>query len=117
MLLLSHRHGWGTSVDKKCIGELVPSGYTMKHVPRPGSRNVGSVALLYKSAISFRLHGSSTAADYTNFEHMDCDLNTGDTTVCLAVVYRPPPSKYNGLTIPEFFDHFSPATLPMTRRF
>ena len=40
----------GTSVDKKCIGELVPSGYTMRHVPRSGSRNGGGVALLYKSA-------------------------------------------------------------------
>ena len=49
----------GTSVDKKCIGELASSGYTMKHVPR------------------------------------------------LAVVYRPPPSKYNGLTIPKFFDQWS----------
>ena len=34
---------------------------------------------------------------------MDCDLNTGDTTVCLAMVYRPPPSKY----IPDFFDLWS----------
>ena len=79
----------------------------MRHVPRPRSRNVGGVALLYKSAISFRLHGSSTAGDYTNFKHMDCDLNTGDTTVRLAVVYRPPTSKYNGLTLPEFFDQWS----------
>ena len=87
MLLFSET--WlGTSVDKKWIGELVPSGYTMKHVPRPGSRNGGGVALLYKSAISFHLHGCSTAGDYTNFEHMDCDLNTGDTAVRLAV-YRP----------------------------
>ena len=44
----------GTSVDKKCIAELVPSGYNMKHVPRPGSRKGGGVALLYKSTISFR---------------------------------------------------------------
>ena len=65
----------GTSVDKKCIGELVPSGYTMKHVPRRGSRIGGGVALLYKSAISSRLHGSSTAGNYTNYEHMDCDLH------------------------------------------
>jgi hypothetical protein len=28
----------GTSVDKKCIAELVPSGYSMKHVPRHGSK-------------------------------------------------------------------------------
>jgi len=57
----------GTSVDKKCIAELVPSGYSMKHVPRPGSRKGGGVALLYKSTILFRLLGSSTTGNYTNF--------------------------------------------------
>ena len=28
-------------MDKKCIAELVSSGYNMKHVPRPGSRKGG----------------------------------------------------------------------------
>ena len=79
----------GTSVDKKCIAELVSSGYSMKHVLHPDSRKGGGVALLYKSTISFRLLGSSTTANYTNFEHMDCVLNTAEMTVRLAVVNRP----------------------------
>ena len=33
------------------------------------------------------------------FEHMDCAFNTGEMTVSLAVVYRPPPSKDNCSTI------------------
>lgn len=38
---------------------------------------------------------------------MDCDLDTDDTTVRLAVVYRPPSSKQNGVNIPEFFKKWS----------
>ena len=97
----------GTSVDKKCIGELVPSGYKFKHVPRPGRRRGGGVALLYKSAITVQVHGSSTSSDYTHFEHMDCNLSVDDTTVRLAVVYRPQPSKENGLKNSVFFEEWS----------
>jgi hypothetical protein len=38
---------------------------------------------------------------------MDCVLDMGETTVRLAVVYRPPPSKGNGLVISDFFDEWS----------
>lgn len=55
----------GTSVDKKCIGEVVPSGYEIKHIPHPGRRQGGGVALLYKSAITVKVHGSSISGDYT----------------------------------------------------
>ena len=97
----------GASVDKKCIVELVPSGYSLKHVTRPGSRKGGGVALLYKSTKSFCLLGSSTTDNYTNFEHIDCVLNTGEMTVCLAVIYRPLPSKDNCSTISDILDQWS----------
>lgn len=97
----------GTSVDKKCVGELVPSGYTMKHVPRPGSRHGGGVAVLYKESISFKLLGSSKNTEYTHFEHMDCDLGMDGTSFRLAVVYRSPPSKTNGLRNSVFHEEWS----------
>jgi hypothetical protein len=68
----------------------------MKHVPRPGSRKGGGVALLYKSTILYSLLGSSTTGNYTNFEYMDCILNTGDMAVRLPVVY------------PDIFKHYRP---------
>jgi len=61
----------GISMDRKCIAELVPSGYNMTHVTRPGNRKGGCVALLYTSTMSFRLLDSSTTSNYTKFEHMD----------------------------------------------
>ena len=83
----------GTTLDKKCIGELVPDGYKIKHCPRPGGRRAGGIALIYKSAISFRLLGSSKNRDFTQFEYMDCNLEVEGLPLRLAVAYRPPPSK------------------------
>ena len=80
----------------------------MIHVPCPGSREWGCMDLLYKFTIPFRLLGCSTTGNYTNFEDMDFeDMNTEEMTVCLAVVYRPPLSKENGSTIPDFLDQWS----------
>lgn len=97
----------GTSVDKKCIGDLVPSGYKFRHIPRPTGKTGGGVALLYKSGMSFRLLSSSKDGEYTHFEHMDCVITTCDTSVRLAVVYRPPSSKQNGFKNSEFFNQWS----------
>ena len=85
----------GSTIDKTCIGELVPTGYVMKHIPRR-RRKGGGVVLICKSAILLRLITSSNDGNFTHFEHMDCDLEVGGLSVRLTVVYRPPPSKNNG---------------------
>ena len=94
-------------MDKKCIGELVPSGYKFKHAPRPGDRQGGGVGLVYKSAIKVKVHGSSKDDGYTHFEHMDCDLSVDKTSFRLAVVYRPGPTKENRLKNAVFFYQWS----------
>ena len=69
LLLLS----WlGTSVNKNCIAELVPSRYGMKHVPRPLVERemvwLCYTSLLYHSAFSAPV----LLANYTNIEQMGC---------------------------------------------
>ena len=81
----------GSTVDKTCIGELVPSGYVMKHVPRRG-RHGDSVALVYKSTISRRLLSSSRDGKFTHFEHMDCDVEIGSVSIpfcCVSAFHHP----------------------------
>ena len=93
---------------------LLPSGDTLKHAPRPGSRNGGAVILVRHITSS-----PCTTADYTNSEYIDYYLSTDDTTMRLAIGYRSPSSKKNALTIPEFFDHCSTfllAKLPTTMK-
>ena len=44
---------------------------------------------------------------FTHFEHMDCTVISNDVNVRLCIVYRPPPSKRNGLKNSVFFDEWS----------
>jgi hypothetical protein len=54
---------------------------------------------------------SSRDGNFTHFEHMDCDVEVGGLSVRLAVIYRPPPSKDNGLRTSVFLDDEWPAFL------
>ena len=99
------------SVDKVCKSELLPNGYKMKQVPRPGKMRGGGVAIIYKSNIDFKLISSSNDATFSTFEHIDCNLVTDKTAICLSVVYRPPPSKKNGLSTNAFLEQEWPLFL------
>lgn len=97
-----------------CIAELVPPRYKFKHTPRPSSRKGGGVALIFKQSLSVKVLTSSADGKYKHFEYMDCQVTYGSTVVRVAVVYRPPPSKANGLTCsgflaewPQFLDRFA----------
>jgi len=73
----------GTSVGKKCIAELVPSGYRKKHVVEREVVWLCYTSLLYHSAVSAQVLG-------------------------LAVMYRvPSPSKDNCSIIPDFLEQWS----------
>jgi hypothetical protein len=93
----------GSSVDKVCISELVPSDYKMKHVPRIGRRG-GGVAIIHKAAIQVTTVSSSQSKEFSQFEYMDCNVVVGRCSMRLAVIYRPPPSKQNGLNTNTFLD-------------
>ena len=100
----------GSTIDKTCIGELVPTDYVMKQIPRRG-RKGGGVVRVYKSAILLRLITASNDGNFTHFEHMDCDLEVGGLSIPLAVVYRPPSSANNGSRATVFLENEWPAFL------
>ena len=67
----------GSAVDKTCLGELVPNGYLIKHKPRNNKRRGGGVALIhvYKASITLSMVTSSRDNEFSQFEHLDCQLN------------------------------------------
>ena len=89
----------GTDVDDACIQELLPSGYTIKHVPRQ-DRPGGGVAIIHKSNI--KVKQDTKLEHYAQFECMKCIISNQQTNITLFVCYRPPPSTSNRLTTTDF---------------
>ena len=111
--LLAVTETWlGTTVDKTCISELVPSYYQIKHVPRSGRRG-GGVALIYKNSIDIKIVESSrdTRSQFSNFEFMDCNVTINGYSLRLAVIYRPPPTRENGFKTNDFLEQEWPVFL------
>ncbi|KAI0235841.1 hypothetical protein LSAT2_013614 [Lamellibrachia satsuma] len=115
-----------TPDDDQIIRALTIPGYKFTHVPRRQHKNTtvrgGGIAILHKSNIKMAsttargggiaiLHKSnikmaSKSSWKTNsFENMEVTLSAS-STVKLAVIYRPPPSKRNKSTIGLFLSEF-----------
>ena len=97
----------GTTIDRKCIGELVPPGYSIKHAPRQNKAQGGGVALIHKSEIPVTVVQSTRSGAYTNFEYIDCNVKLHRSSMRFAVIYRPPPSKANGFTVDSFMSQWA----------
>ena len=97
----------GTDTDNQVINELVSSGYTIQHISRPSEKRGGGVAVLHKCGLTIKTLDSTRNGMLTHFEHMDCAVISNDVNVRLCIVYRPPPSKWNGFKNSVFFDEWS----------
>ena len=89
-------------VDNIIINEITPIGYAFRHVPR--RNRGGGVALLFKKSLSLKMKPTKR---YSSFELIDTTMKFSATLLRIIVVYRPPPSKANGLTDELFFSEFT----------
>ena len=48
-----------------------------------------------------------SGSNFTSFQHLDVSVSYGKFKIRLVLIYRPPPSKKNKLTIPMFLEEFS----------
>ena len=90
--------------DQLTVNDICPTGFAFHHLPRKHSRG-GGVALLYKNR--FKLKKLSPNISLESFEFTDCTLNYASTSLRMVVVYRPPLSKKNQLSVTLFLDEFS----------
>ncbi len=91
-----------TDTDDIVTQSIIPSGYNIKHVPRASGRG-GGVAVIYKQSIPVTLISN---CEYKTFEHIECLLKIQGAHLRLVTVYRPPPSKVNGLKVSDFFEEW-----------
>lgn len=76
--------------------------YQLFHVPRT-SRGGGVCVILRKGYFVNTIDGTV----FSSFEHIDLSIASGTANLRLLSVYRPPPSKKNGLTTQQFLGEFS----------
>lgn len=92
--LVAFTETWlGSTVDKTWSSELVPNGYRIQQVPRPGKTRGGGVAIIYKANIDFKMLTSSSDGHFSTFEYIDCNIALNKSSLRLSVIYRPPPSQ------------------------
>jgi hypothetical protein len=104
--LVAFTETWlGSTVDKTWSSELVPNGYRIQQVPRPGKTRGGGVAISYKANIDFKMLTSSSDGHFSTFEYSDCNIAINKNSLCLSVIYKPPPSQQNGFSTNEFLEH------------
>ena len=94
--------------DEHVIEELCPNGFVFKHVPRSewGEDTGGGVGLLYNRSIKLQ---QRPVQNFNSFEIIDFDLSMAvtNTKLRILVIYRPPPSINNELTVNMFLNDFS----------
>ena len=92
------------AIDQRIINDICPAGYLFQHVSR--DTRGGGVAILYKQCFKFKAK-SSTSRIYKSLEVADYSVNYSSRVLRFVVVYRPPPSARNGLTVNLFLEEFS----------
>lgn len=94
-----------TESNRVVLGNLVPAGYSIHHIPRAGRRG-GGVGLVFKSSLDIK---KQDTASYTSFEHVEALLRAGNDCFRLSVIYRPPlgtkSSKPTSVFLEEFEDY------------
>ena len=83
--------------------EICPTGYDFHHIPRADA-NGGGVGLLVKKTLQIR---KQNLEKFKSFEYMDVLVKYANTCTRLVILYRPPPSKENGLKEIDFFGDFN----------
>ena len=88
--------------DNYTIAKLCPTGYSFHHIPREQSWG-GGVGLLLKKRIQIK---RQCCKPFKSFEYINVVIKCSNGHTRLAVIYRLPPSRLNGLNNKTFVDEF-----------
>jgi hypothetical protein len=94
--------------DSMIEGDLCPPGFKLLIDSRriyPGRGRGGGVGVLFKAGFKYKLVEKTFRP--TSFEYMEVIIYTHGTPLHLIVLYRPPPSVKNKLTVGLFCDEFT----------
>ncbi|XP_046565388.1 uncharacterized protein LOC124274113 [Haliotis rubra] len=87
--------------DEAKIAEMTPPSHCLVHCPRHGTTG-GGVAIIHRSSLA--LHVNKNSMSHKSFGKLDVLVTSGQSTVRLVCIYRPPPSARNKLTDDNFIN-------------
>ena len=93
----------GTASDDVAINNICPTGFLMHHEPRLSSKG-GGIALVFKK--HYKMKKGVLDFSYRSFEYVNYLITCSSKSIHLIVIYRPPPSQHNNLTVSLFFQEF-----------
>ncbi len=85
------------------IGDITGTGLSFHHKPRKGRKGRG-VGVIARTALNIEVLPHSP---FSSFEHIELSIATCKAHVHLIVIYCPPPSKKNGLSVSTFLSEFT----------
>ena len=91
-----------TKSNQVILGDLVPHGYKIIHIPRPRRRG-GGVGVIFRDTLNLQLQKSTS---YSSFENIEALLKTGNDCIRLVVLYRPPSSSKCSQPVSTFLQEF-----------
>ena len=101
---------WIKATDSTTASKLLPDTHSMLAVPRLGGKRGGGVAVVYRKGFETTLLDSTSSKNFNEFEHLDCVIKQGRSSVRLCVVYRPP-GKLSGT---KFLDEWATLLEPLS---
>ena len=96
-----------SSRDRKWISSLTPAGYKFINRPRASCQRGGGIVVIHKASLSCTVVPPDQCHKAHSFENLQCQLCSDSLTVNMAFIYRPPPTKKNGLTTAMFVEEFA----------
>ena len=81
------------------INNILPD-HQLIHRPRSGACRGGGVCVVLRKG--FKVMQNTSQLQFASFESLDVSISSGNTPLRLIVVYRPPPSKKNNLSVDLF---------------
>ncbi len=97
---------WLKKGDDSVINDLCPEGYSFVGKPRSSktAKRGGGLGFVHRDIFDIKTISSTT---FNSFENMCLILKAkAKASLCIVLVYRPPPNKKNKLSVPQFMEEF-----------
>jgi exonuclease III len=102
MDIFSVTETWLNDRNSTVIAEITPPGFSMVHEPRLSGRG-GGVAIIHRDSLHVQ---SSEHQVFKSFDYIERKFSIRSASLKFVVIYRPPPSSKNKLTVSDFMDEF-----------